>query len=409
MRRNFPHVALILLFFCLVPTLGHTDCPEYTFVKIADTATPVPGGNGGNFDGLKLSMPTVNGLRVAFRGEGGGEVGFFVGDGTSLNPMAVVGDPLPSGGTIDSIFEDFAYSVDVMNIIATPTNGARGIYGIDATGSHKIVEFGDPAPEGGVFSTIYFVSRQGDNLAYGANISFGPGVSGVFTRIGGVNELVADTTTVIPGSEPTTFGGGSFSDPDISGQNVAFHGGYGALTGVYARIDGTLVKVADKNDTQPGSVKPFTTFSVPVISGQQVAFRGVGDFSGVYVGDGGPLTVIAQTGDAAPGGSTFNGFAQHVSTDDGDVAFGGSGSGFIGLFVSDPSGLCRVIDTNSTLEGKDVIQVFMGRDSYAKGKLAFLTVFSDGSRGIYLAKAPGQFPAAPRQLPPGALILLLDK
>ena len=403
MKINFPHVTFILLFFGLMPAFGHTDCSTYTFVKIADTATPVPGGNGGTFDALKLSMPTVNRLRVAFRGEGGGEEGFFAGDGTSLSPMAVVGDPLPGGGAIDSIFQDFAYSEDVMNIIATPTNGVRGIYGIDATGLHKIVEFGDPAPGGGVFSTIKFVSRQGDNLAFESSISFGPGVSGIFTRIGGVNELVADTTTVIPGSEPTLFAGGSFSDPDISAQNVAFRGGNGALTGVYARIDGTLVKVADKNDNQPGSVESFSTFSVPVISGQQVAFRGVGDFAGIYVGDGGPLTVIAQTGDAAPGGSTFIGFAQNVSIDDGRVAFSGSGSGFIGLFVSDgPSGLCRVIDINDTLEGKDITQLFMGRDSYAGGRLGFLAVFSDGSRGIYLAKAQGQ-------LPTGAIFLLLDE
>ena len=105
-------------------------------------------------------------------------------------------------------------------------------------------------------------------MAYDANISFGPGVNGIFTGIGGVNELVADTTTDIPGSEPTVFAGGSFSDPDISGQNVAFRAGAAALIGIYARIDGTLVKVADRNDTQPGSIKPFSTFSVPVISGR---------------------------------------------------------------------------------------------------------------------------------------------
>ena len=387
MKRFFPYIVLILLFFCLTPAYGQSNCPAYTFVKIADTDTPVPGGNGGTFDGLKLSMPAVDSLRVAFRGEGGGEEGVFVGDGQTLSPIAVVGDPLSGGGTITDISRDFAYSGDVMNIIAIPSNGVRGIYSIDATGSSKIVEFGQPAPGGGVFSTISSVSRQGDDLAYEANISFGPGVNGVFTRIGGVNELVADTTTVIPGSEPTVFTGGSFSDPDISGRNVAFRGGASALMGVYARIDGTLVKVADRNDTQPGSVKPFSTFSVPVISGEQVAFRGVGDFAGIYVGDGGPLTVIAQTGDPAPGGSTFNGFAQNVSTDGEAVAFSGAGSGFIGLFVSDPSGLCRVIDTNDTLEGEDVTQLFMGRDSYSEGMLSFQAVFFDGRRGIYLAKA----------------------
>ena len=390
MKQATFYTLLLLLIFLLTPAFGQSMCPDYTFTKIADTDTPVPGGNGGTFDGLSLSMPAVNDLMVAFRGEGGGEEGFFVGDGTSLNPMAVAGGPLSGGATISEIFEDFAYSEDAFDFIATPSNGPRSIFSIDGTATNKIVELGQPAPGGGVFSTIFFVARQEENLAFQANIFTSPPTvtNGVYSRIGGVNELVANTTTVIPESAPpTTFGGGSFSDPDISGENVAFRGGFGPLIGVYALIDGTLVKIADINDTQPGSTQPFTTFSIPTISGQQVAFRGVGDFAGIYVGDGGPLTVIAQTGDAAPGGSTFSGFAQNVSTDGEAVAFSGAGSGFNGLFVSDASGLCRVIDTNDTLEGEDVTQLFMGRDSYAEGMLSFQAVFANGRRGLYLAEA----------------------
>jgi hypothetical protein len=387
MKRIFPYTVLVFLFSCLTPAFGQTDCSDYTFIKIVDSDTVVPGGNGGTFDRLKLSMPAVDNLKVAFRGEGGGQEGFFVGDGTTLRSVAVVGDPLSGGGVIDEIFEDFAYSNDVLNIIATPSNGGRGIFNLDNGGSTKIVQFGEPGPAGGTFSTIFFVASQGENLAFQANVFRPPhlGANGVFARIAGVNELVAEETTVIPGSDPITFDSGAFHDPDISGQNVAFHGGKSALSGIYARIDGTLVKVADTNDTQPGGIKPFTTFSIPVISGRQVAFRGLADDVGIFVGDGGPLTVIAKTGDPAPGGSTFLGFGQNVSTDGEEVAFSGAGSGFLGLFVADPSGICRVIDTNDTLEGEDIVQVFMGRDSYSEGTLAFQAVFPDERRGIYLA------------------------
>jgi hypothetical protein len=89
------------------------------------------------------------------------------------------------------------------------------------------------------------------------------------------------------------------------------------------------------------------------------------------------------------------------------VAFSGAGSGFIGLFVSGQSGLCRVIDTSDTLEGKDVTQVFMGRDSYSLRMLGFRAVFFDGSRRIYLAKAPRNVPTG--ALPTGALFILLDQ
>ncbi len=409
MKRFFSIIILVLLFSCLMPALGYTDCPEYTFVKVADTDTPVPGGNGGTFQGLSLSEPSVNGLSVAFHGEGGGIEGVFAGDGKILASMVAVGDPVPGGGTIDTIFEDFAFGGEGLNIIAKPSSGVRGIYSVNSTGLSKIVEFGEPAPSGGTFSTIFFVSRQNENLAFQANI-FQVGkpelFAGVFTRIAGVNQLVADSTNIIPGSDPTTFS--SFSDPDISGNNVAFHGGFGALTGVYARIDGTLTKVVDINDFVPGSTKLFTSFSTPVINGRQVIFRGVGDGSGIYVGDGGPLTVIAQSGDSAPGGSTFSGFGPNVSSDGDDVAFNASGSGFNGLFVSDPSGLCRVIDTDTPLEDKAVIQLFMGRDSYSVGMLSFRAVFSDGSRGIFLAKEL-KITKAPQKFPTGALFLLLNE
>ena len=408
MNRVFQCIVVSLIFACLTPAFGQTECPEYIFDKIVDTGTPVPGGNGGAFEGASLSEPAVESSIVVFSGEGGGVDGVFVGDGNSVGPVTAVGDPVSGGGTIETI-EDFAFSGGVFDfIINQPSSGNHGIYTNDDSGLSKIVGFGEPAPGGGTFSTLRFVSRQTANLAFWANI-FQLGMparsNGVFTRVAGVNELVADTTTVIPGSAPTTFSG--FSDPDISGRNVAFFGGRGALTGVYARIDGTLTKVADDNDTQPGSVQNFTSFSTPVISGRQVAFHGLGDFAGIYVGDGGPLTVIAQTGDPAPGGGTFSGFGRNVATDGGEVAFSGAGSGFIGLFVSDPSGLCRVIDTNDTLEGKDVTQLFMGRDSYAVGMLGFRAVFSDGSRGIYLAKAQRRPPTS--TFPTGALFLLLDE
>ena len=405
MKPISPAGVLTVLFFCLMPAYGNADCPEYTFVKIADSATPVPGGSGGSFDGRSLSLPALNSQMVAFRGDGGGVDGVFAGDGATLEAVVTAGEAVTGGGSITTIFSDFASGEGVLDIIALASSGLRGIYSADSTGLNKIVQFGEPAPPGGTFSTIFFVSRHGANLAFQANITGGPGVAGVFARIANAIELVADTATPMPGSAPTEFG--SFSDPDISGRNVAFWGGFGPLSGVYARIDGALTKIADTNDFVPGGSQVFTSFSIPVISGRQVFFRGVGGGSGIYVGDGGALNVIAKTGDPAPGGSTFSGFGQFVSADSGALAFSASGSGFSGLFVSEPNGICRVIDTDTPLEGKDVIQLFMGRDSYVRGRLGFLAVFSDGSRGIYLAQKP-RVVSAPTNLPVGAIFLLLD-
>ena len=135
MKRFHTYIALILLSSCLTPAFGQTECPEYTFVKIADTTTPVPGGNGGTFEGLSLSEPAVNGLRVAFYGEGGGAEGIFVGDGKTLNSVVAVGDPLTGGGAIDAIAQDFAFSGGVfITLIIRPSCGNHGIYTPDAGG-----------------------------------------------------------------------------------------------------------------------------------------------------------------------------------------------------------------------------------------------------------------------------------
>ena len=167
MKRFHTYIALILLSSCLTPDLGQTECPEYTFVKIADTTTPVPGGNGGTFEGLSLSEPAVNGLRVAFYGEGGGAEGIFVGDGKTLNSVAAVGDPLTVGGTIDTIAKDFAFSGGVFNtIVNQPSRGNHGIYTTDAGGLSKTVGFGQPAPGGGCFEST--LKRKPRDLQIGS-------------------------------------------------------------------------------------------------------------------------------------------------------------------------------------------------------------------------------------------------
>ena len=179
MKRTYLYIVLLLLFTCLTPTFGQTDCPLYTFEKIADTATSVPGGNGGTFEGLSLSEPAVNSNRVAFYGEGGGAEGIFVGDGVTLDSVAAVGDPLPGGGNIESIVEDFAFSGGLFNIIInTPSSGNHGIYTTDGSGLSKIVEFDESAPGGGHF--FHFTFCQPSNGK--------PGILGQYLRIGSAGE-----------------------------------------------------------------------------------------------------------------------------------------------------------------------------------------------------------------------------
>jgi hypothetical protein len=122
---------------------------------------------------------------------------------------------------------------------------------------------------------------------------------------------VAGTNSGIPG------GSGNYTNlpsaASLSGSNVAFFGaGAGGQQGIYARSSGVLARVADTNTAIPGGSGNFITFSPPspitppnpIISGDNVAFfgSGSGNQQGVYAKISGSLTKVADTNTAIPGG-----------------------------------------------------------------------------------------------------------
>lgn len=67
------------------------------------------------------------------------------------------------------------------------------------------------------------------------------------------------------------------------------------------------------------------------------------------------------------------------------MAFRGSGGGSRDAIYTDISGeLTRVIAINDVLDGK-VISAFVGELSLSREQIAFITNFTDSSKGIYVA------------------------
>lgn len=116
--------------------------------------------------------------------------------------------------------------------------------------------------------------------------------SGVYARINGELLLIANTDTVVPGGTATlgNFGGGAGSSPTIDAENIAFTA-RSSETGqaVFAYIDDELQILVSENTYVPGlGTLKFSHFGLfagngPDIDGRDIVFMGV-PAPGIYVG-----------------------------------------------------------------------------------------------------------------------------
>ncbi len=234
---------------------------------------------------------------------------------------------------------------------------------------------------------------------------------GVYLWHDGELEIVADSGMTAPeSSEPLAPAG----DTQIDGDIVAFDSFLGRFgnrgTGVYARVDGLVTRIADSTQTLPGAAGPGLTatprlagetvvfwnkdsageerlysanlssgevgvvldeftadpeasaFALGEFDGERAAFRAAhanGLYRGVYTTDlAGDVVTIARAGDPIPGGAgatffIFGGLANHPSVDGGIVAFTGLGGGIRGIYTAPTAGgpLSIVFDSTMTLPG----------------------------------------------------------
>lgn len=199
---------------------------------------------------------------------------------------------------------------------------------------------------------------------------------------------IADTTMVSPVGGTFT----AFSDPTISGDTVAFLGRYGFQSGIFTSNGGALATIAKSGDLGPAG--SFVGFGSPSISDTTdlVAFQGFfGDLlqtKGIFVGDGGPLTTIALSGDTTSIGNLTIPGAPTISNS--DVAFIGSsitGSNSIrALFVGSGGSLSTVVK-NGDSGPSGPIRFGSAQPVIADGKIVFEANVEadDDLRGLYLA------------------------
>jgi hypothetical protein len=198
---------------------------------------------------------------------------------------------------------------------------------------------------------------------------------------------VADTTMAAPSGMFT-----SFDEPSISNGVVAFQGYYNGISGLFTGNGGTLTTIAQTGAAAPTPIGTFAGFSDPVISGGTVAFLGFGpelagggENTGVFTGNGGALTTIAKTGDASPAGGTF-GFLTVPSISNGTVAFVGSQTALTdspnsGVFTGNGGALTTIAETGQSAPSGTFTD-FYG-PAIDNGTVAFTAGYGSSSSGVF--------------------------
>jgi hypothetical protein len=213
----------------------------------------------------------------------------------------------------------------------------------------KIVDTSTFIPDGtGTFTEFRAPSISGSNVAF---LGRGDGFqAGIYTSLGDGLDKVVDTNTSIPGRINGSFD--DFSDPSISGSDVAFLGFIdgGSRKGIYLSAEQDLSVVADFSTPIPGGAGNFTDFHPPDLSGDNIAFLGTdGQGSpGIYLNSGDQLTVVADRNTPIPGGSgNFISFLSRAVSGNRVAFLGSDGDSQVGIYTSVGGSLSVVADRNT--------------------------------------------------------------
>ena len=252
-NRIFARIVIGLM-AVFVSTTSRSIAGDVTFVDVADTFTPIPGGTG-NFTSFGLAA--INGNYVTFDAFGsGGQDGIYVwSQATGLQRV------IDNNGTGFSSFD--SPTVDSNGTVAIYTSS--GVYTGLGGGSSltTVADTTTPVPgnPSGNFSFTALDSRpvsiSNGTVAFEAFSHGGTGFSqGIYTgsASGGGLALVANQQSFLPygnGTNQYSF----LSGPVVNNGQLLFNatnGTGGPQSGVYAQINGTIVRVVDSTQTLPG-------------------------------------------------------------------------------------------------------------------------------------------------------------
>ena len=386
--------------------------PELTFVKVADTFTPVPGGVGtfGSFADAR----DFDGRTAVFNGtDGAAREGLYAFRNGALELLVNEDTLVPDAAQSFTIFFDVAVQGSMVAFTGGWPGGSsagcqfspnEGVFAV-ALGTQTPLTLADS--DSSDFRCFHGVDlNSGQVVVTGGNdpVDVFHNHQESVLRIDGLHLLssLVSTAQAVPGG-----GGATFAGFD---QEVALRGGklcvgnvvpnsIPPLSGIYLD-DGVLRVVADGTTPVPGGTGTFQDLRGMNYDGREVAFRGTdaNGFSGIYVGTGpGDLRVAVNRSTPVPG-TPFNflGFSNPMAYADGVLAFTGFwAGGGIGLFLwrrtpgQERGKVERVLVKGDTIDGNTVEQAFAYAGQLVGNRMLIRVIYQGFTEsGLYVAKLP---------------------
>ncbi len=398
--------AILAIMFAVFGSANVASSAVFDYAFVMDGNTLAPGGTG-RFTGVLT--PGISGGNVLFRAtsENGGD-GIYLFQNATLEMLVDINTPIPGGTGTFTRFTTPSLDPHV-NVAFRGEGGVCqdssmpceqvGVYTLidgnlsvladmntDVPGTEGAAQFTD-------FGTPWIYNREVVFRAYGTG-----GLDGIYTNAGGTLRVVADTASNIPNGTGTFARLGSDlgtrpgSPPSIQEGDIAFIGGGQAGSGVYAEIDGSLVRIADKNIEIPG-FPGFQFDNFPIgrntyVRDGEIVFMGEGPFEleGLYKYANGQLSVIVDqtTVNPATGGTLQNIAPQGIGFDNENVSFLGqdsvSGSSTTVFAVLDGQ-LTPVVTAGDVIDGRTIV----GPGTYGQGMENGSVAFAGGGDLAFVA------------------------
>ncbi len=395
-----------------LPVAAHAQSNLFTFTKVADSNSPLPGGAG--LYGGTEGPPAIGDGRVAFWAYNDiGEGVYMAMINGAFMRVADTTTPMP-GPAVP--FEGFDYvSFDGGRVLFTgwgsdDDNDYEGIYRFENGAINRIADLNTQVPgRTGGFLEFYGPASSDNGRAAFIGADYDEVEDGVYLGSGGPLSRVADTSTRIPSlTENFEF----FYAVSAGSGKVAFIGTSPSAGGVYLHdiATGALTRVADTSTPVPGLAENFVGFGDDStggldLDGGSIAF--IGQFGEGRFGDGGiyvfdmataEIVPIADTMTDIPGDvGIFRDAFTSVSIDDGHIAFGYGLEGnsrpippipqtpYFGVYTDLGGSLESVLRSGDMLDGKVVRRTYVGAEGLDGNQIAMSIVFADGTEGIYVA------------------------
>ena len=147
--------------------------------RLYDSATVVPGGNGGSFTGIAQAVQSAG--HVAFYGQGGGQEGIYSDVSGTLQLIANRNTPMP--GFPGLVFGGFSYALIDNGVVAFSaidnSGGISGVFSTHTGSLGKVLASGDLL-DGRIVGDVLAGSQGLDGNSMALVVTFTNGTSGIY-------------------------------------------------------------------------------------------------------------------------------------------------------------------------------------------------------------------------------------